>query len=70
MIEINRKTKETDIHVLLDMNAQGPSEPRTGVPFFDHMLNAMAFHGGFRLVVEASGTRMSILTTLWRTADW
>jgi len=55
MIEINRKTKETDIHVLLDMNAQGPSEPRTGVPFFDHMLNAMAFHGGFRLEVDASG---------------
>jgi len=55
MIEIHRSTKETDILVKLDMNAQGPSEPDTGLPFFDHMLNAMAFHGGFRLEVKASG---------------
>jgi len=55
MIEIHRSTKETDILVKLDMNADGPSEPDTGIPFFDHMLNAMAFHGGFRLEVKASG---------------
>jgi imidazoleglycerol-phosphate dehydratase len=55
MIEISRKTKETDIRVVLDMNTPGPSSPDTGLPFFDHMLNAMAFHGGFRLEVKASG---------------
>jgi imidazoleglycerol-phosphate dehydratase len=55
MIEIHRKTKETDILVRLDMNAPGPSAPDTGLPFFDHMLNAMAFHGGFHLEVKASG---------------
>ena len=55
MIEIHRATKETDIRVLLDMNASGPSKPDTGLPFFDHMLNAMAFHGGFRLEVIAKG---------------
>lgn len=55
MIEIHRATKETDIRVFLDMNDSGPSKPQTGVPFFDHMLNAMAFHGGFRLEVSASG---------------
>ena len=55
MVEIHRVTKETDILVKLDMNATGPSKPETGLPFFDHMLNAMAFHGGFRLEVKASG---------------
>lgn len=55
MIEIHRATKETDIRVILDMNDSGPSIPKTGLPFFDHMLNAMAFHGGFRLEVSASG---------------
>lgn len=55
MIEINRKTKETDISVILDMNAPGPSMPATGLPFFDHMLDSMAFHGRFRLELEATG---------------
>ena len=55
MIEIHRATKETDIRVKLDMNASGPSNPETGLPFFDHKLNAMAFHGGFRLEVSAKG---------------
>jgi len=55
MIEINRKTKETNISVILDMNAPGPSLPVTGLPFFNHMLNAMAFHGRFRLELKATG---------------
>ncbi|RKX97807.1 MAG: imidazoleglycerol-phosphate dehydratase HisB [Spirochaetes bacterium] len=55
MIEIHRSTKETDILVKLDMNAEGPSKLETGLPFFDHMLNAMSFHGGFRLEVKAAG---------------
>ena len=55
MTEISRTTKETDIRVVLDMNAAGPSVPDTGLPFFDHMLNAMAFHGGFRLETKAAG---------------
>lgn len=55
MTEVKRKTKETDISVILDMQASGPSNPDTSLPFFDHMLNAMAFHGGFRLEVKARG---------------
>ncbi len=55
MIEIHRQTKETDILVRLDMNDNGPSLPDTGLPFFNHMLNAMAFHGDFRLEVNATG---------------
>lgn len=55
MVIINRETKETSIHLELDMH-NGPSvELNTGLPFFDHMLNAMAFHGGFTLNVEARG---------------
>jgi len=55
MIIINRETKETSIHLELNMH-EGPSvSVKTGLPFFDHMLNAMAFHGGFTLTVEARG---------------
>ena len=55
MISINRETKETSIHLELDMLG-GPSVSLdTGLPFFDHMLNAMAFHGGFTLKVQAKG---------------
>ncbi|MDA3956188.1 imidazoleglycerol-phosphate dehydratase [Oceanispirochaeta sp.] len=55
MVIINRETKETKIHLELDMHS-GPSvSTNTGLPFFDHMLNAMAFHGGFTLNVEARG---------------
>lgn len=55
MIELRRTTKETDIGITLDMSASGPSKPSTGLPFFDHMLHAMAFHGGFRLEIDAKG---------------
>lgn len=55
MVIINRETKETSIHLELDMHS-GPSvKLNTGLPFFDHMLNAMAFHGGFTLNIEARG---------------
>lgn len=55
MIEVRRRTSETSIEVILDMTSEGPSRQSTTLPFFDHMLHAMAFHGGFRLEVEASG---------------
>jgi len=53
-IEISRKTKETDITLTLDMDSKGV-EIDTPVPFFNHMLTAMAFHGGFALRIKASG---------------
>ena len=55
MIELRRTTKETDIGVKLDMSVSGPSSFSTGLPFFDHMLHAMAFHGGFSLKIDAKG---------------
>lgn len=51
---IERKTKETDIRVEIDLDECG-TEIDTGIGFFDHMLTAMAVHGGFRLVVKTRG---------------
>ena len=55
MREIHRKTKETDIKVQLDMGKKTKVSLTSPLPFFNHMLHAMAFHGGFTLDVKASG---------------
>ncbi len=52
--EINRKTKETDICVKLDLDG-GEVKIDTGIGFFDHMLTALAVHGGFGLDITAKG---------------
>lgn len=54
-ITINRKTKETDISLTLDLSGTGSVKSQTGVPYLDHMFNAMAFHGKFDLDIEATG---------------
>lgn len=50
-----RKTKETDILLELDPDAAGEIRVDTGVPFLNHLLEALAFHGGFSLSVRAKG---------------
>lgn len=50
-----RTTKETDISVEIDLDGTGSSGVDTGVPFFDHMLDAFARHGLFGLKVRARG---------------
>ena len=55
MVVVNRETKETQIRLELDMHKGPDVAVNTGLPFFDHMLNAMAFHGGFTLKIEARG---------------
>lgn len=51
-----RKTKETDIELSLDLDSpKTPQLKLAGLPFFSHLLNAMAFHGGFYLQLTASG---------------
>jgi imidazoleglycerol-phosphate dehydratase len=52
---IERKTKETDI--VLSLNLDRPSTPRvrTGVGFFDHMVTALAKHSGLGLQVRCRG---------------
>ncbi|MCR4616070.1 MAG: imidazoleglycerol-phosphate dehydratase HisB [Clostridiales bacterium] len=51
---IDRKTKETDISVKLDLDSTG-CEVSTGIGFFDHMLTALSVHGGFALKLKAVG---------------
>ena len=50
-----RKTKETDISLTLNLDGQGNNNIHTGIPFFDHMLDGFARHGLFDLEVEVSG---------------
>lgn len=53
--EIHRKTRETDIRVVLDLDGSGESHIDTGLKFFDHMLEQIVHHAGVSLVVEAKG---------------
>ena len=50
-----RATAETSIRIDLDVDGDGRSEISTGLPFFDHMLAQLARHGGWSLLVDASG---------------
>ena len=52
---INRKTKETDIRLTLNLDGTGQSKIQTGVGFFDHMLTAFAFHSGIDLELSCKG---------------
>ncbi len=52
---VSRKTKETDIVVAIDLDGSGRTDIDTGVPFFDHMLDAFGRHGAFDLSVKAAG---------------
>ena len=52
---VTRVTGETDITVELDLDGTGTCSIDTGVPFFDHMLNALGRHGLFDLTVRAIG---------------
>lgn len=53
--EMTRTTKETDITIKLDLDGTGKTDISTGVPFFDHMLDAFGRHGLFDLTVQAQG---------------
>jgi imidazoleglycerol-phosphate dehydratase len=53
-IHIKRTTRETDITLKLDFDRPG-GQISTGLPFFDHLLKGMAFHGHFGLTIEATG---------------
>lgn len=53
--QLHRATKETDITAELDLDGTGITNIDTGVPFFDHMLDAFGRHGLFDLTVKAQG---------------
>jgi imidazoleglycerol-phosphate dehydratase/histidinol-phosphatase len=50
-----RKTRETNIRVVVDLDAGGSSRCHTGIGFFDHMLDQLASHGNFRLELHCEG---------------
>jgi imidazoleglycerol-phosphate dehydratase len=52
---IDRKTKETDIKIRLEIDGRGQSRVDTGIPFMDHMLTLMAAHGFMDLDITAKG---------------
>jgi len=52
---IHRKTNETDIHLMLNLDGRGKARIATGIRFFDHMLELVARHGAFDLQVRARG---------------
>ena len=52
---IERKTKETDIRVALDLDGKDDSSVDTGLKFFDHMLDQIAHHSGVSLQVCCKG---------------
>jgi len=53
--EITRKTGETDIRIVLELDGKGESAIETGVGFLDHMLTLFARHGRFNLAVSCKG---------------
>jgi imidazoleglycerol-phosphate dehydratase len=53
--EVTRKTKETDIHVILNVDGNGSSRISTGIGFFDHMLTLFSRHGLFDLEIRCQG---------------
>jgi imidazoleglycerol-phosphate dehydratase len=52
---VERKTKETEIALHLNLDGTGSAKVQTPIPFFSHMLEAWARHGLMDLAVEASG---------------
>ena len=54
-VTINRKTKETDINVELNLDGSGKGFFSTGIGFFDHMLEQISKHGNIDLNIEVKG---------------
>lgn len=52
---VERKTKETDITLSLELDGTGQAQVSTGIPFFDHMLETLAKHGALDLTLSCKG---------------
>ena len=52
---VQRKTKETDISVSVNLDGTGEAANQTGIPFLDHMLDQICSHGLLDLSIQATG---------------
>ena len=55
MIELSRETNETKIDLKLELYGEGKYDIKTGIGFFDHMLELWSKHGFFDLKLEVKG---------------
>ena len=53
--EVSRKTKETDIHIKVNLDGTGKCDISTGLGFFDHMLEQIGKHGMMDLMIHTKG---------------
>lgn len=53
--KIDRSTNETNIKLILNLDGSGKSTIKTGIPFFDHMLDQFTFHSQIDLKLDAKG---------------
>ena len=56
-----RKSKETNITVSVNLDGSGKTSVKTGIPFLDHMLTLLGTHGIVDLTVKAKGDRKSVV---------
>jgi imidazoleglycerol-phosphate dehydratase len=52
---VKRKTKETDVEVVIDLDGEGRASVATGIGFLDHMLDLLARHSRVDIEVKAKG---------------
>jgi imidazoleglycerol-phosphate dehydratase len=52
---VTRTTKETNISITLELDGSRQISVDTGIPFFDHMVTALAFYAGWDLNIQATG---------------
>jgi len=55
IVDVKRETHETKIALKLNPDGAGKVMVESGIPFFDHMLTAMAKNGGFELACTEKG---------------
>jgi imidazoleglycerol-phosphate dehydratase len=53
--EVNRKTRETEVHVKVNLDAEGKADVNTGVSFLDHMITSLATHSLVDIAATVKG---------------
>ena len=53
--EVNRKTRETEVHIKLNLDSEGKAIVNTGLSFFDHMIASLATHSLIDITAKVKG---------------